>query len=49
MTSKEEKARREGMSYALRYAKDNGIKCMKANCYRSNIASRRVLEKNNSY
>ena len=30
-----------------KYAKDNGIKCVKANCYRSNIASRRVLEKNN--
>ena len=28
MTSKEELARREGMSYALRYAKDNGIEAL---------------------
>ena len=28
MTSKEEKARREGMSYALRYAKEHGIEAL---------------------
>lgn len=28
MTSKEENARREGMSYALRYAKENGLEAL---------------------
>lgn len=30
MTSKEEQARREGMSYALKYAKENGIEALES-------------------